>query len=180
MNYQKQILYLAKINRKDEILGSVERWNAHQVGILHRGFTVIIKINNLVVIQKRKHKVFNNVFDLSFSSHPIFINKKLEKIEEAIKKNFKREWIFKGKILDLKFLEKYYYKEKDETSGFWEHEVNYLFILNLKGEIGHNQEFAYGMDILTSEILLKKFKKFNFAPWVKKISLKKIESYLSA
>lgn len=179
MNYQNQILKLIKVNKKDEILGSIERWSAHQEAILHRGFTAIIKINNNIVIQKRKHKVFNNVFDLSFSSHPIFIKKNAESTEEAVKKNLKREWVFKGKILDLKFLDKYYYKEKDEVSGFWEHEINYLFLVNLKGKIEHNPDFAYGMDTLTIENLLKKFKQFNFAPWVKKIPLKKIEKYLS-
>lgn len=179
MDYFKKNINLIEVKRSDKIVGTIERWQAHKEGILHRGFTAIIKINNCVVIQKRKHKVFNNVFDLSFSSHPIYINKKIEKIEEAVKKNFKREWIFRGKILELKFLEKYYYKEKDEKSGFWEHEINYLFLINLKGKIEHNPDFAYGMDLLTIENLLKKFKQFNFAPWVKKLALKKINKYLS-
>lgn len=179
MNYLSQKINLIKIDKKDQIKGPIERWEAHREGILHRGFTCIIRINDLYIVQKRKHKVFNNVFDLSFSSHPIFINQKIEKIEDSIKKSFKREWIFKGKILSLKFLDKYYYKVKDEVSGFWENEINYLFLLTLKGEIEHNPDFAYGMDVLTIENLLKKFKQFNFAPWVKKIPLKKIKKYLS-
>lgn len=179
MEYFKKNINLIEVKRSDEIVRPIERWIAHKEGILHRGFTAIIKINNNIVIQKRKHKVFNNVFDLSFSSHPILVNKKVEKIEEAVKKNFKREWLFKGKILDLIFLEKYYYKEKDEVSGLWEHEINYLFLLNLKGKIEHNPDFAYGMDTLTIENLLKKFTQFNFAPWVKKFSLYKLKNYLT-
>ncbi len=171
--------YIIEVNKKDEVVGPIERWLAHQKGILHRGFTAIIKIEDKVVIQKRKHKVFDNVFDLSFSSHPLFLGKKTETIEEAIKKNFKREWVLKGKISKLIFLEKYYYHTKDEASGFIEHEVNYLYLLKLKGSIKNNPQYSYGMDILSIENLLKKFKQFNFAPWVKKISLKKIEKYLS-
>ncbi len=178
MDYQKKILNIVKVNKKDEVLGPIERWQAHQDGTLHRGFTVIIKINEHVIIQKRKHRVFDNVFDLSFSSHQTFVNNKIEKIDEAVKTAFRREWFFKGKILDLKFLEKYYYKEKDKQTSFEEHEINYLFLLNLKGKIEHNPKFAYGMDQLTIDNLPKKFKQFNFAPWVKKISISKINQYL--
>ncbi|MFN4212693.1 MAG: hypothetical protein ACK4FL_01880 [Microgenomates group bacterium] len=89
MDYFKKNINLIKTTRDDEIIGPIERWNAHQQAILHRGFTVIIKIGESIVIQKRKHKVFNNVFDLSFSSHPIYNNKNIEKIEDSIKKNFK-------------------------------------------------------------------------------------------
>ncbi len=40
MDYLNQKLDLNKVNKKDEVLGKVERWIAHQEGILHRGFTV--------------------------------------------------------------------------------------------------------------------------------------------
>lgn len=179
MDYFSLKFNLIEVDKKDQLRGPVERWEAHKKGILHRGFTCIIKNDYLIVIQKRKHKIFNNVFDLSFSSHPLFLKKNPQKIEEAIKENFKREWKFKGKILELKFLEKYYYKIKDEQTGFFEHEINYLYLLKLKGKIINNPQFSYGMDLLTSENLIKKFTQFNFAPWIKKISLKNIVNYLN-
>lgn len=179
MDYLKQKLQLAQVNKKDEIISPIDRWQAHKEGILHRGFTAIIKIDDKIVIQKRKHLVFDMVFDLSFSSHPIFIKNKLEKMEDSIKKNLKREWFLKGKITELKFLEKYHYQEKDEKSGYIENEINYLYLVKIKGTLKNNPEYSYGMDFLTVESLLKKFKQFNFAPWVKKISIKNLEKYVS-
>lgn len=179
MDYFSQKIDLIKIDKKDTVKGPVERWQAHKEALLHRGFTCIIKIEDKIVVQKRKHKIFNNVFDLSFSSHPVFVKNKPQTLEEAVKTNLKREWNFKGKILDLRFLEKYYYKVQDEQTKFFEHEINYLYLLKLKGEITNNPDFSYGMDILTIDNLIKKFKQFNFAPWVKKIPLKKIENYLN-
>ncbi|MCX7956236.1 MAG: hypothetical protein N2593_04005 [Patescibacteria group bacterium] len=180
MNYYQKNINILQVNKKDKIIKSIDRWQAHKEGILHRGFTCIIKINNFYVIQKRKHKVFDNVFDLSFSSHPQMLkNKKLQKIEKAIIENFKREWTFKGKIKKLKFLDKYYYKEKDEKSGFIENEINYLYLIEIEGKIKNKEEYSYGMDFMDFNILYKKFKNFNFAPWIKKIPLYKIKKYLS-
>lgn len=156
MDYLKQKIELAKVNKKDEILGPIERWQAHKESILHRGFTAIIKLEDKIIIQKRKHLVFNMVFDLSFSSHPIFIKNKLETMEDSIKRNLKREWILKGKITDIKFLEKYHYKEIDEKSGYIENEINHLYLVKIKGEIKNNPDYSYGMDFLTAENLLKK------------------------
>lgn len=180
MNYLSKTINLLQANKQNKIIGEIERWQAHKEGILHRGFTCILKINNFYIIQKRKHKVFDNVFDLSFSSHPQMLKgNKPQKIEDAIVENFKREWSFKGKIKKLKLLDKYYYKEKDEKSGFFEHEINYLYLMEIDGKIKNKEEYSYGMDYIDFETLYKKFKNFNFAPWIKKISLIKIKKYLA-
>lgn len=179
MDYLNKKIFLVKVNKQNKVIDAVERWQAHKEGILHRGFTCILKINNFYIIQKRKHKVFDNVFDLSFSSHPQMLKEnKPQKIEDAIVENFKREWSFKGKIKKLKLLDKYYYKERDEKSGFFEHEINYLYLMEIDGKIKNKEEYSYGMDYIDFETLIKKFKNFNFAPWIKKISLIKIKKYL--
>jgi isopentenyldiphosphate isomerase len=165
--YQKQLFILA-VDKNDNPIKKVERWQAHKEGILHRGFTTILKYHDKFIVQYRKHPVFDGVFDLSFSSHPIFIEEKLQSFEEAIFETFKREWISKEKNLEIKFLDKYYYKEKDEKSGYLEHEINYLYFINLKKEVKNNPLYSYGMKILTKEDLINQFKKINFAPWVKK------------
>lgn len=178
-SYFEKKINLIAVNKKDDLQQSIERWQAHKEGILHRGFTCILKINDLYIIQKRKHLVFNNVFDLSFSSHPKMLKEnKPQKIEDAIIENFKREWVFKGKIKKINFLEKYYYKEYDEKSGFFEHEINYLYLMEIDGKIKNKEDYSYGMDYLNLDTLIKKFKNFNFAPWIKKISLTKIKKYL--
>ena len=164
--YQKQLFILA-VDKNDNPIKKVERWQAHKEGILHRGFTVILKYQNSFVLQHRKHPVFDGFFDLSFSSHPIFIGKTIQTFEEAIFETFKREWISEEKNLEIKFLDKYYYKEKDEKSGYFEHEINYLYLINLKKEVKNNPLYSYGMKVLTKEDLINQFEKINFAPWVK-------------
>lgn len=179
ISYFEKKIDLIEVDKKDEIKNPVDRWEAHKIGILHRGFTCILKIGDFYIVQKRKHLVFNNVFDLSFSSHPRMLKgNKPQKLEDAIRENFKREWYFRGKIIKLKFLDKYHYKEKDEKSGYFEHEINYLYLMEIKGKIKNKEEYSYGMDQMNFETLYRKFKNFNFAPWIKKISLRKIKSYL--
>ncbi len=39
-DYYEKTLYIPRVNENDDILGKVERWEAHEKGILHRGFTV--------------------------------------------------------------------------------------------------------------------------------------------
>jgi len=173
--YQKQLFILA-VDKNDNPIKKVERWQAHKEGVLHRGFTAILKYQSSFILQFRKHPVFDGFFDLSFSSHPIFINEKIQTFEEAIFKTFKREWVSNEEKFDLKFLEKYYYKEKDEKSGYFEHEINYLYLINLKKEVKNNPLYSYGMKVLTKDDLINQFKKINYAPWVKKMNLEIIKN----
>jgi isopentenyldiphosphate isomerase len=173
--YQKQLFILA-VDKNDNPIKKVERWQAHKEGVLHRGFTTILKYHDKFIVQHRKHPVFDGVFDLSFSSHPIFIEEKLQTFEEAILETFKREWISEEKNLKIKFLDKYYYKEKDKKSSYFEHEINYLYLIDLKKEVKNNPLYSYGMKVLTKEDLINQFEKINFGPWVKKMNLEIIKS----
>ncbi len=169
-NYYQQKFFLAKVDKNDQIIGRVERWQAHQEKILHRGFTVILIYQDKVILQKRRHPVFDGYWDVSFSSHPIYVNNKLESMEESIIKNLKREWIIKEKEFNqLKFINKYYYLAKDPRSQLFEHEINYLYQLILSSPIDINPEFAYEK----AEVEINQYEKLkNFqplAPWVKQI-----------
>lgn len=173
--YQKQ-LFILEVDRNDNPIKKIERWQAHKEGVLHRGFTTILKYKDSFILQIRKHPVFDGFFDLSFSSHPVFINDRLQTFEEAISKTLKREWISEEKNPKIKFLDKYYYQEKDDKSGYIEHEINYLYLINLKKEVKNNPLYSYGMKILTKDELINQFENINFAPWVKKINIKTIKS----
>lgn len=166
--YYKRKLFILAVDKKDKPIKKIERWQAHKEGILHRGFTAILKYKNKFILQHRKHLVFDEFFDLSFSSHPIFIDEKIQTFEEAIFETFKREWLSEEKKIEIKFLDKYYYKEKDEKSGYFEHEINYLYLINLKKQIKNNPLYSYGIRILTKDELIKQFESINFAPWIKK------------
>jgi len=167
-NYYKKQLFILAVDEKDKPIKKIERWQAHKKGILHQGFTAILKHQNSFILQHRKHPVFDGFFDLSFSSHPIFIGEKIQTFEEAIFKTFKREWISNEEKIDIKFLEKYYYKEKDQKNGYFENEINYLYLINLKKPVKNNPLYSYGMKLLTKEELINQLENINLAPWVKK------------
>lgn len=178
-NYYQKKIYIPQLNNQDKIINKIERWQAHEKGLLHRGFTVILKINNKYLVQNRKHLVFDNVYDLSFSSHPYYKNNQLLKMENCIKESLEREWYFDGKIVNLSFLKKYYYKEKDKNSKYIEHEINYLYLLELDGIIKNNENFCYNFYLYEKNQLLKNYKNNNFAPWIKKIPFSDLNNFLN-
>ena len=72
-NYYQKQLFILEVDKNDNPIKKIERWQAHKEGVLHRGFTTILKYKNSFILQIRKHPVFDGFFDLSFSSHPVFI-----------------------------------------------------------------------------------------------------------
>jgi len=174
MDYYKKQFFLPQVNPEDKFLGQVERWSAHKKGICHRGFTTVLVYQHQVILQHRKHPAFDNSYDLSFSSHPVFINGKLQSMEESIIKTLKREWNLTKKDLktDLKYLGKFYYKAKDPKSIYIEHEVDYLYLVELKKLPLVNKNFAYDFKLMeVTKILNTKYSilNTNFCPWVIKI-----------
>lgn len=174
-NYYQKTFYLAQVDNNDQILGKIERWEAHKKGILHRGLTAILIFNDQIILQKRRHPVFDSYWDISFSSHPIFINGKIQDSKEAVLMTLKREWITKEEIKknQIIYLDKFYYQAKDEKSGLIEHEIDYLFLINLKSIPEFNSQYAYEITMIEKNSLKNKkvfkdiLKGKKLAPWVK-------------
>jgi isopentenyldiphosphate isomerase len=173
MDYLKAKQTLATVNEKDVLLSKSDKWEAHRNGILHRGFTVILKYQGQYYLQHRKHLVFDNTFDLTFSSHQLYFNDVLEDDKASIIRNLKREFVFDEEDLDLQYLDKVYYKEADKKSEFTEHEIDYVYLATLKKPLVPNLEYSYGVLLVTHEMLMDEngliYK--NLAPWAKKILL---------
>jgi len=167
MDYYKKQLFLAEVDRDDNILGKIERWKAHKEAVLHRGFTAILTYQNKIVLQHRKHLAFDGYFDLTFSSHQIYINEKLQADLEAINETLKREWNIDktGLVSELKFLDKFYYIAKDPNSIFTEHEIDYIYQAELKSLPTPNPDFAYGFELINKQNI----ENFKMAPWVEDI-----------
>lgn len=177
-NYYQQALYIPQVDKNDQIIGPVERWQAHKKAILHHGFTVILKYQKKYLLQHRKHPVFNNVLDLSFSSHPIYEKEKLQDDITAIYQSLKREWQLDKKDLlgKIKKINQFYYKVQDKKSGYWEHEIDYIYIADLARLPHPNYNYAYGFSLVEKDFLKSSPQSYNsitFAPWVNPI-LKKI------
>lgn len=172
MDYYKAIQFLAVVDKNDNIIGKMEKWEAHKKGVLHRGYTAILEFENNIILQHRKHPVFDRVYDLSFSSHQFYQGEKLQTDEEAIYEGLKREWRGdKFEIRNLKFSGTVYYKEKDTNSEYTEHEIDYIYVVQLNKMPIANMDFAYGQKIIQKTNLVSEIKKLqlNLAPWVDKI-----------
>ncbi len=173
---QKQII--AGVDKKNDITGRIEKWEAHKKGILHKGFTLILKYKNYYIIQHRKHPAFDGTYDLSFSSHQEFKKGKLQDINEAIYQALKREWkIDKNDLLSKPVsLGIVYYKEKDPNSIYTEHEMDEILEIKIKKLPVPHHNFAYGYSILSKNELLNKKSRIYplLAPWAKKIIEKKL------
>ncbi len=174
MKYYQRKLFLAEVDKNDNSIGKIERWQAHRDGVLHRGFTAILTYQDNIVLQHRKHLAFDGYFDLTFSSHQIYKNKKLQTDLEAIYKALKREWNVDktGLMEEPKFLGKFYYKAKDSHSIFTEHEIDYIYQAELKNIPIPNFDYAYGFKLINKlkiRNLKLKIGNFEVAPWVKKI-----------
>lgn len=167
MNYYSKRLLLPRVDEKDNIIGKVERWKAHEEGILHRGFTVALFYGDRLVCQHRKHPVFDGYLDLTSSSHPIYIDGKLQSVEDAVYFTLKREWgVERKNIKQLGEKGKVYYKTRD--GKYTEHEVCYLYLAKIKNLPKVNFNYSYGFSLLTkSQIKSSNFPlKKSLAPWV--------------
>ena len=172
-DYYKRQQLIAKVDRKGNIIGKIEKWEAHRLGILHKGFTVAVFYKDYLIMQHRKHRAFNGVFDITSSSHRLFINGKLEDTIGATYDALKRELnIAKSDLISKpKNLGFVYYKAKDPKSEFTEHEIDDVLTVKVKKIPTPNLEFAYGISLVRrNEILNKKSRIYNnLTPWAKVI-----------
>ncbi len=188
MDYYQAKQFVAQVDKNDKILGKIEKWDAHKKGVLHRGYTCILKFKDNFILQHRKHPVFDGVFDLSFSSHQLFASSlpsrasgasrgiSLQETSTAIAKGLKREWNIDKKDLlsEPKFLKKIYYKAKDPKSDYTEHEIDYIYIAVLKNLPKPNLDFYYSFK-LVKKLEIRNWKLgINLAPWVKVMIEKKL------
>ncbi len=169
--YYKQKQMIARVDKQGNILGEIEKWEAHKKGILHRAISVALLYKGQYVIQHRKHIAFDGTYDITVSSHQLMINGQMEDTVECTLRALKREF-----QVDIKGLRKrpaiegfVYYKAKDKFSEFTEHEIDDILIAELKALPNPNYEFAYGYSLVTKDELKRKESRLyqNLAPWVK-------------
>ncbi|MFA5135940.1 MAG: hypothetical protein WC489_00940 [Patescibacteria group bacterium] len=164
---------LAAVNENDTIIGKEEKWKLHKEGVLHRGFTAILHVGKQIILQHRRHPVFDGVYDLSFSSHQTYREDRLEDDVDAVYTGLDREWhVKKPDVLTPPlFLGVIHYQAKDEKSGYTEHEVDHIFAVNLRTIPKPNPDFAYGIHILPkTQVMMHQIPhNLTLAPWVSKI-----------
>ena len=110
------------INPEDEVLGSMEKMQAHENGLLHRAFSVFLfNEKGEMLLQKRAATKYHspNQWTNAVCSHPR-IN---ETYEAGAKRRLAEEL---GIVVDIEEKFHFIYKAK-VGENLWEHELDYVF-----------------------------------------------------
>ncbi len=172
LDYYQQKQIIAGVDKNGNVIGKIEKWEAHRKGIPHKALTVALVYNGQFVVQHRKHPAFDGVFDITSSSHQIYVNGKLQTTPEATYDCLKREWdLEKNDLGELKNLGTIYYKAKDPKSIYTEHEMCEILIAEIKSKPNPNPDFAYGFSLASKQELQNTNSEIykHLAPWVKKM-----------
>ncbi len=169
MNKKQLIL----VDEKDNFLGkyaSKSRCHCGD-GLHHRAFTILIlNQKDEVLLQKRKHKLWDGFWDLT-NSHPFHQGDIDETYEEAVSRCLENEWgvIFPvKKLFDFNYFAKY--------GDFCENEFCVCFSGEYNGEVFPNPKIIYKYKWIPLKKLFLNIKtKPNlYTPWAK-IALEKYE-----
>lgn len=140
----------------------------HQgLGKRHLAITVLLfNKKGQVLLQKRKHQIFDNLWDLTGATHPLhFKNGQDETFEEATLRCLKREYGIKEKI-NLQILGTFNYFARYKN-GLCENEHCHLLIGEYNGELSLNPEVGYGYKWIDRQKFLKDISQNpkNYTPW---------------
>ncbi|CAN5161514.1 hypothetical protein BH09PAT2_BH09PAT2_01930 [soil metagenome] len=178
MDYLKALQYIAEVDRNDTVISKVERWKAHEQGILHRAFTLTITFEDQIILQHRRHPVFDGIFDVTISSHPIYVDDILQDPIEAVYNTLKREWNIQKNDLKVgpKYVDKFYYQAADPHSKYQEHEICYVYTCEINQLSIPNLESAYGFSLQKKDQIQNKNNYIYplLAPWVHKMIEEKL------
>jgi isopentenyl-diphosphate delta-isomerase len=161
MTEQKLIL----VDENDNFLGYAPKSRCHTgSGLHHRAFTILILNNkNEVLLQKRRHKIWDGFWDLT-NSHPLHLGKALdETYEQAVNRCLKNEW---GIQFPVKKLFSFNYFAK--FGNFCENEYCVVFVGKYKGKVYPNSKVIYDYKWVFFEKLQKDLKKQpeKYTPWL--------------
>jgi isopentenyldiphosphate isomerase len=115
--------------------------------------------------------VFDNVYDFSFSSHQIYVKDELQDGVVSVLEGLQREWGIHAEhvVDDITLLKKVYYKAFDDVAGYYEHEVDHIYTVELNKLPEPNYDFAYGFYLIHKNHIdkLQDARIFSLlAPWV--------------
>ena len=134
-------------------------------GKRHKGVTILVyNQKGQVLLQRRKHKVFDNIWCFSADTHPYHLDSGDESLEEASKRSLKED--FNIGDISLKNLGFYNYFAKD--GELCENENCVMMVGEYNGEVSLNPNSGYEYMWMENLEFLKDFEKNSkkYAPWV--------------
>lgn len=133
-------------------------------GLTHLAFTVLIlNSKNEVLLQNRKHLLWDHFWDLT-NSHPLHLENHDESISEAVGRCVQKEWGINLPVKEL-FSFRYFAKHKN---NFCENEYCVFLLGKYDGEVYPSDEVAYGYKWMSFEDLKKDIKVHPefYTPWL--------------
>ncbi len=152
------------VTEKDEVLGLMEKMQAHENGILHRAFSVFLyNSKGEMLLQKRAAEKYHspNQWTNACCSHPRIE----ETYEQAAKRRIKEEL-----GIDCELEEKFWFIYKaDVGQNLWEYELDHVFVGNYEGEFNLNKEEVAEVRYISLENLNIELENNpeNFTEWFK-------------
>lgn len=162
------------VSENDEILGVMEKMQAHENGILHRAFSVFLfNEKGEMLLQKRAATKYHspNQWTNAVCSHP----RSNETYLEGAKRRMKEELGIEAE-LSPKF---HFIYKADVGQNLWEHELDHVFTGDFNGEFEMNSEEVSDVRYITMENLEKEMRENpeHFTEWFK-IILKEYKEHL--
>ncbi len=153
--------------------GNFEEYIPRMVGHIgqgrrHKAITVLVyNSKGEVLLQKRKHKVFDNIWDFTASTHPLHKSDGSDEIlEEATLRALKDEYEIR-EVRKLRELGKFNYFAK--VGKLCENEHDHLLIGEYNGEFKLNLTDAYEAKWISKQEMLKDMEANpqNYTAWAK-------------
>ncbi|MCG2793058.1 MAG: isopentenyl-diphosphate Delta-isomerase [Weeksellaceae bacterium] len=152
------------VTPNDEVLGQMEKLQAHQNGLLHRAFSVFLfNAEGKMLLQKRAHEKYHspNQWTNACCSHPRLYESYLEAAKRRIKEELG---------IDCELTEKFHFIYKaDVGDGLWEHELDYVFTGDFSGSFNLNSDEVSEIRYISIEDLQKEIAENpnDFTEWFK-------------
>lgn len=152
------------VNIEDNVLGLMEKQQAHVNGLLHRAFSVFLfNENGEMLLQKRAEKKYHSPLQWTNAvcSHP----RNGETYLDGAKRRLKEEL-----GIETELTEKFHFIYKaDVGGGLWEHELDHVFIGNYNAEFNLNKDEVEDVRFVSLEDLDKEMSENpeHFTEWFK-------------
>lgn len=162
------------VSENDEILGLMEKMNAHVNGILHRAFSVFLfNDKGEMLLQKRASGKYHspNQWTNAVCSHPKIDETYLEGAQRRLNEEL-------GITANLTEKFSFIYKA-DVGQNLWEHELDHVFTGNYEGNFALNEEEVSEIRYISMQQLDEEMNENpeNFTEWFK-IILKEYKDHL--
>ncbi len=152
------------VTEEDEVLGLMEKIQAHENGLLHRAFSVFLfNSNGEMLLQKRAPGKYHspNQWTNAVCSHP----KNGESYIDGAKRRLQEEL---GISVEIQEKFNFIYKA-DVGQGLWEHELDHVFTGIFDGEFNLNKDEVSEVRYNSIENLTKEISENpeHFTEWFK-------------